>query len=352
VPFDLVIFDCDGVLVDSEGLVNELESRHLARLGLDVSPAAARAAFRGRTVAQVAAATEALLGAPVPVEWLYDWGMETALGFVRALRPVAGVRDVVARLAEGGVPVCVASQSPRPRVELSLSITQLAGWFGEHVYTADVVPRPKPCPDLFLLAAARMGVEPWRCAVVEDSPTGVAAAIAAGMTVFGYAADEEPTALAGAVPFHGMDELPRLLDGSPPRTPDGAARERAAHLGDAYGRFLAGEPEALARVLARDVVYHLPGRHLGGGSLRGRDAVFARTADAVAACETPPGIALVHAVGAGDLVLTVERFAARRGGRTLEDDVCVVWRFDGGRCLELWSKFAAQAACDRFWQGM
>src|SRR5262249_10242363 len=158
------IFDCDGVLVDSERLANALASRHLARLGLHMSAESARAAFKGHTVAEVARVMESLLGEPLPTEWLYDWGMETALAFVRELRPVAGLRDVLVRLTRNGVVLCVALQSSRPRVELALSITELASFFGARVYTADVVPRPKPFPDLFLFAAAQLGVEPVRCA--------------------------------------------------------------------------------------------------------------------------------------------------------------------------------------------
>jgi beta-phosphoglucomutase-like phosphatase (HAD superfamily) len=108
-------------------------------------------------VAEIVTLLEARAGAPLPPEWLYDWGMHVALGFAHELETVAGVRAVVTRLAARGIPVCVASQAPRVRVDLALSMTRLAPLFGEHVFTASLVPRPKPFPDLFLLAAARMG---------------------------------------------------------------------------------------------------------------------------------------------------------------------------------------------------
>lgn len=207
---DLVIFDCDGVLVDSERLVNRIEAELLAHVGIHASPDETRARFKGCTVGEVVQRIQAETGKPLAPEWLYDWGMHTAVGFVRELQAVQGIHDVLAAL---DVPSCVASQSPLARVGLSLAVTGLAGHFGERVFTASMVPRPKPHPDLFLYAAARMGADPARCVVVEDSASGVEAAVAAGMRVFGYAADEDERALAaaGAVTFHQMHELPALL---------------------------------------------------------------------------------------------------------------------------------------------
>jgi HAD superfamily hydrolase (TIGR01509 family) len=214
-PLDLVIFDCDGVLVDSEPIVNRIESEFFAALGFVLEPQAMRRRFQGLTTGQVAREVEAETGRAIPAEELYAWGMATALGLVEELRPVPGVDDVVAQLIESGTPVCVASQSPLPRVLLSLRVTGLAARFGEHVFTASMVARPKPAPDLFLHAAHAMGAEPARCAVIEDSPSGVRAACAAGMAVFGYAAEggagSDALADAGARVFTAMTELPALL---------------------------------------------------------------------------------------------------------------------------------------------
>jgi HAD superfamily hydrolase (TIGR01509 family) len=208
-----VIFDCDGVLVDSERLVNRLESACFARLGLDISPEQARTLFKGKTVDGVLAVLAERLGGPAPTEWIYDWGMAVAAGFAKELREVDGVRAVLETCRRDGVALCVASQSPPARVELALTITRLAPFFADRIYTASMVGRPKPAPDLFLHAAAAMGVEPGSTAVVEDSPTGVLAARAAGMIVYGYAGDEDVAALAaaGAVTFTRMAELPALL---------------------------------------------------------------------------------------------------------------------------------------------
>jgi ketosteroid isomerase-like protein len=124
----------------------------------------------------------------------------------------------------------------------------------------------------------------------------------------------------------------------------------AARLRYVYARFAVGDPEPMAAFLADDVVYHLPGKHLGGGKLCGRDEVFARSARAAAECEAPPRVELVDVVACDDLLVTFERFTARRRGRRLEQQVCVVWRVAGAQCVEMWSHFADQAECDRFWE--
>lgn len=209
----LVIFDCDGVLVDSERIVSRIESRLFGQLGLAIEPEQARALFKGKTVAEVAAVIRRDLGHELKADWIYEWGMAIAHAFVRDLREVPGVRAVVEMLAAAGVPTCVASQSPLPRVLLSLAVTGLDRCFSNRIYTASMVARGKPAPDLFLYAAREMQVSPSACAVIEDSPSGVCAGRAAGMTVFGYAADEEAAVLAqsGASVFESMQQLPSLL---------------------------------------------------------------------------------------------------------------------------------------------
>jgi beta-phosphoglucomutase-like phosphatase (HAD superfamily)/ketosteroid isomerase-like protein len=357
-PIDLVIFDCDGVLVDSERLINRIEAQLVSEVGLDFLPDQARATFKGHTVGEIVAIIEARTGARVSAEWLYDWGMRIALGFVKELRSVAGLGAVLDELRNCGVPSCVASQSPRARVDLALTVTDLARYFDGRVFTASMVPRSKPHPDVFLYAAARMGSEPTRCAVIEDSPTGVRAAVAAGMRVFGYAADEDAGALerAGAErTFHAMGELPALLEcsrrqdsGDPRQTPVAPSAAAGVHV--AYEAFGSGDGQPLAELLADEVVYHLPGEHLGGGTLRGRADVFRRIADAASVLDAPPTISLQNVVGFGEWALSIERFTARRGGHVLDQEVCVVWRIVDARCVEMWARFSDQASCDRFWR--
>jgi HAD superfamily hydrolase (TIGR01509 family) len=211
--YELVIFDCDGVLVDSERLVNRIESEVFRGHGLPIDPETSRALFKGKTAAEVVIEIERRAGGSLPRDWAYDWGFATANALVRDLRAVPGVRAVVERLAAAGVETCVASQSPRPRVELSLAVTEMAELFADRIYCASMVARGKPAPDLFLYAARERGARPERCVVVEDSPSGVVAGRAAGMTVFGYAADEDGAELAaaGAVVFDAMEALPGLL---------------------------------------------------------------------------------------------------------------------------------------------
>lgn len=206
---DLVIFDCDGVLVDSEPLVNRIEAAYFTALGAPMSAQEAGAAFKGKTVEQVATGLEERICRALSPEFGYEWGMTTALGLVRELQPVPGIKGLIERVRNAGTAICVASQSPLPRVRLCLHLTGLEGYFGENVFTASMVENPKPAPDLFLFAARRMGVPPERTVVIEDSPSGVLAARAAGMRVFGYAADENAGALknAGATVFYSMDEL-------------------------------------------------------------------------------------------------------------------------------------------------
>lgn len=205
----LVIFDCDGVLVDSEPLVNRIEAEYFTQLGVPMSAQEACARFKGKTVDQVAEALEQQIGRALPVTFGYEWAMGTALALVRELQPVAGIRNLIERVRAAGVQTCVASQSPSARVRLSLRVTGLEPYFGDRVFTAEMAARPKPAPDLFLLAAQRMGVCPQDAVVVEDSPGGVRAATAAGMRVYGYAAAEDAAALrdAGAQVFFSMDEL-------------------------------------------------------------------------------------------------------------------------------------------------
>lgn len=205
----LVIFDCDGVLVDSEPLVNRIEAEYFTAIGFHTTPEEVRALFKGKTIQNVVDALQARLGKPIPATLAYDWGTSVALGLAQELRAIPGVQGVIERLQGAGIPMCVASQSPLPRVRLSLRVTGLDRYFGDNVFTAGMVANPKPAPDLFLFAAQRLGVAPERAIVIEDSPSGVLAARAAGMRVYGYAADEDAGALksAGATIFHSMDEL-------------------------------------------------------------------------------------------------------------------------------------------------
>jgi HAD superfamily hydrolase (TIGR01509 family) len=210
----LVIFDCDGVLVDSEVISNRVLAAMLTEQGLPTTLPQARREYQGLLLADVLARVEAKLGRSLPVDWLARYEDERADAFRRELQPVAGAAEVVERLLGAGLRVCVASQGKLEKTRLSLALTGLDHLFPEHVrFSAYSVANGKPAPDLFLHAAATMGAEPSGCAVVEDTPSGVQAAVAAGMRAIGYTADSDEQALreAGAELLRSVDDLPRLL---------------------------------------------------------------------------------------------------------------------------------------------
>ena len=210
----LVIFDCDGVLVDSEVISNDVLARSLTEQGLPTTLAQSRRDYQGLLLAEIDSRAQAKLGRPLAQDWLQRYERDRAAVFRRELRAVPGVAEAVRRIKAAGVRVCVASQGKLEKTRLSLELTRLDPLFGDEVlFSAYSVPRGKPHPDLFLHAAQTMAAEPARCVVIEDTPSGVTAAVAAGMRVLGYAADSDASALrrAGAEVFMAMEELPGLL---------------------------------------------------------------------------------------------------------------------------------------------
>jgi ketosteroid isomerase-like protein len=157
---------------------------------------------------------------------------------------------------------------------------------------------------------------------------------------------ERVRARGGAV-FPSIDAIPYAPGSVGMRS--AAPPDLASRLRGLYESFACGDPRAMMEFLADDVIYHLPGRHLGGGTLHGRAELLERVATAARECDRPPSIHLISAVASGEFVVSVERFAARRRGRALDQEVCVVWRIVQERCVEIWSHFSDQDACDRFW---
>jgi HAD superfamily hydrolase (TIGR01509 family) len=210
----LVIFDCDGVLVDSEVISNDVLARSLTEQGLPTTLAQSRRDYQGLLLAEIDSRAQAKLGRPLAQDWLQRYERDRAAVFRRELRAVPGVAEAVRRIKAAGVAVCVASQGKLEKTRLSLKLTRLDPLFGDEVlFSAYSVARGKPHPDLFLHAAQTMAAEPARCAVIEDTPSGVTAAASAGMRVLGYAADSDASALrrAGAEVFESMEELAGLL---------------------------------------------------------------------------------------------------------------------------------------------
>jgi HAD superfamily hydrolase (TIGR01509 family) len=212
--YELVIFDCDGVLVDSETISNEVLAQMLTREGLPTTLREARRYYQGALLSGVRDRAETKLGRPLPPDWLAEYERVRAEAFRRDLEPVAGAAEAVRRVTAAGLKVCVASQGALEKTRMTLGLTGLRDLFPSRaLFSAHDVPRPKPDPALFQHAAAMMNAEPSACAVIEDTPSGIVAAVAAGMRAIGYAADSDEHALrsAGAEIIRSLEEIPELL---------------------------------------------------------------------------------------------------------------------------------------------
>lgn len=210
-PIDLVIFDCDGVLVDSERLAVRVEAELLTSLGWDLSEADILERFVGRSDAYIQGQIELNLGRAVP-EWDDMYRSSLREAFLSELEAVDGI---VAALDELTIPTCVASSGTHEKLRMTLGLTGLFERFEGRIYSTTEVANGKPAPDLFLHAAARHNVAPANCLVVEDSRSGVEAARSAGMRSLGYAGGLTPSSwLEGpsTVVFDDMSNLVKLID--------------------------------------------------------------------------------------------------------------------------------------------
>ncbi|NIA68273.1 HAD family hydrolase [Pelagibius litoralis] len=209
----LVIFDCDGVLVDSETIANRIMAETITATGVPITYEECRARFVGGTLQRVADTVEQWLGKPLPANWKSDFEVRRNAAFRKGLQPISGVAATIETILQNEIPICVASSGNPDKMELTLGLTGLRGYFGDNIFSANMVARGKPHPDIFLYAAEQMGQMPDTCVVVEDSLLGTTAGMAAGMRVLAYAADNDEDALtaAGGLPFADMAELPGLL---------------------------------------------------------------------------------------------------------------------------------------------
>lgn len=210
----LVIFDCDGVLVDTEPTSSRVLAAAITEAGLAITADEVWEEFEAMRLADVQARVEERLGRPLGESWLPAFEARRVAVFEEGLDSIPGVDDVLRGLRAAGRPICVASQARQEKMELTLGLTGLRVYFGdEALFSSTLVERGKPFPDLFLHAAGALGFEPADCVVVEDAVPGVRAARAAGMRVFGYAPEgtDDRLAAVGARVFGSMDELPELL---------------------------------------------------------------------------------------------------------------------------------------------
>ncbi|MGA0571477.1 HAD family hydrolase [Variovorax sp. VNK109] len=217
--FDAVLFDCDGVLVDSESITNGVLRDMLEELGWKLTPEECMRTFVGKAVKDERATIEAKTGKPLTEEWMVEFRERRNEGLMRSLLPVRNAIAAVARIHEmhAGRIAC-ASGADRFKVEMQLEKCGFMPYFKGHIFSGHELPRSKPFPDVYLAAAAALGVDPKRCAVIEDTVTGATAGVAAGCTVFGYspaeAGHDAPGALRAAGATHiftDMADLPGLL---------------------------------------------------------------------------------------------------------------------------------------------
>ena len=209
-PFELVIFDCDGVLVDSEPLANRVFVDMLRDGGHPVDTDEYQREFSGASIFHRLEVTSRKLNWTPPADFLPVFHERLIALTERELKPVAGVREVLESLS---VPICLASNGSREEILLRLQIANLTEYFGSAIFSGLEVPQPKPAPDVYLAAAKAFNIPPARCIVIEDSLPGVTAAVRAGMIVYGYAAFTPQASLrrAGALPFDTMSELLKIL---------------------------------------------------------------------------------------------------------------------------------------------
>ncbi|MBB5446727.1 MULTISPECIES: HAD family phosphatase [unclassified Paraburkholderia] len=220
-PFDAVLFDCDGVLVDSEPITNRVLTEMLGELGWYLSVEETMRIFVGKTVRDEAALIEARTGFAITAEWLAQFRARRNVALDHELRAIDGAPCAVRALQQTlNGRIAVASGADRIKIELQLVKAGILDCFGGRIFSGHETPRSKPFPDVYLAAAAGLGVEPTRCAVIEDTVTGATAGVAAGATVFGYCpthlGHSSATALHGAGAVHvfrEMAELPALLAG-------------------------------------------------------------------------------------------------------------------------------------------
>ena len=217
-PVGLVIFDCDGVLVDSEILAHELLAEMMTEMGHPTTTAEAIRGFAGRSLPDILTLIEGVLGRKLPNEVGRRYGQHLADRLRHELRPVSGVKAAIAKLPYRR---CVASSSSLERIRLSLEVTGLMPLFDGNIFSAMQVAHGKPAPDLYLFAASTMGVAPGECVVVEDSPLGVSAAVSAKMTVIGF--------VGGG---HATDDLAGNLSAAGARTVLSSMSELAAAIAE------------------------------------------------------------------------------------------------------------------------
>lgn len=213
---NLVIFDCDGVLVDSEGIFNVILARSLSAHGLPITPAECMALFVGGTMSNVKSIAEQR-GAKLGPDWIDQVYEESYAEFRKGVAIIDGITELLDMLDANGISYCIGSNGRMAKMDITLGQNGLLDRFQGRIFSAYEVGIAKPDPGLFLHAAQKMGVNPARAIVIEDSLNGVTAANRAGIKCYGYAHEGDGSALAAqnATVIRSMRELPTLLDLTP-----------------------------------------------------------------------------------------------------------------------------------------
>lgn len=212
-PFELLILDCDGVVVDSEPITMRVLIEMLNELGVVIESEEANERFIGTTFSRTLELIAELLDRPLPEDFVPNYRERTFAALEAELKPVPGIEAALDRIE---IPYCIASNGPHAKMRKTLGTTSLLPRFEGRMFSSADVLRGKPYPDLFLHAARHFAVSPAACLVIEDSASGIAAALAAGMSVYGFSAraPEGRLRAAGAHKVFGsMSELPSLLSG-------------------------------------------------------------------------------------------------------------------------------------------
>lgn len=211
----LVIFDCDGVLVDSEPVANEIMAQMLSAEGWEMTTAECRRRFVGKAMSSVQRETEEFLGRGLSSGWSEEVRDQTEAAFNKKIEAVPGVVSLVEALDRNKVPICVASSGRLSKMHVTLGNTGLLPYFDDRLFSADFVGKGKPAPDLFLYTLDQLGFQPDQAVIIEDSIPGVQAAVAAGVRVLGYVGDpftdRNAMVREGAEIFDSMSVVPSLL---------------------------------------------------------------------------------------------------------------------------------------------
>jgi HAD superfamily hydrolase (TIGR01509 family) len=208
--YNCIIFDCDGVLVDSEAISAKIFQEMILELGTEIEFDTVLEQITGTSMKENLLFISEIINSDLPANFETEFRKRSYEAFKTDLKPIKGIRELLKKIK---VPVGVASSGPAEKIRLNLTTTNLIQFFGENIFSSYEIQSWKPEPDIYLFAAKKMGFKPGECAVIEDSLPGIQAAKAGGFNVFGFAHDKNKTAFEelGATVFFEMDELSKLL---------------------------------------------------------------------------------------------------------------------------------------------